>query len=82
MRGPIVFCAEWPDNPNGRVLDLTLPIDQPLTAKFDPQLLNGVEVIKGRALNTDKEEQDFTAIPYFAWANRGPGQMTVWLHSD
>ncbi|MGH7942255.1 MAG: glycoside hydrolase family 127 protein [Limisphaerales bacterium] len=82
QRGPIVFCAEWPDNPGGKVLDLTLPDKQRLTAHFDSQLLNGVEVINGRALNADKKEQDFTAIPYFAWANRGPGQMTVWLHRD
>ena len=80
QRGPIVFCAEWPDNPEGDVVDLTLPDSQSLTAQFEPQLLNGVEVIKGRALNRDQQEQDFTAIPYFTWANRGPGQMTVWLH--
>lgn len=82
QRGPIVFCAEWPDNPDGKVLGLTLPDNEPLTAEFDPQLLNGVEVIKGRALNADKQEQDFMAIPYFAWANRGPGQMTVWLDRE
>jgi DUF1680 family protein len=82
QRGPIVYCAEWPDNPGGKVLDLTLPDNQPLTAQFEPKLLNGVEVINGRALNANKEEQDFTAIPYFAWANRGPGQMTVWLHRE
>jgi uncharacterized protein len=82
QRGPIVFCAEWPDNPGGKVLDLTLPDDRVLTAQFDKQLLNGVEIIKSRAVNADKKEQDFTAIPYFAWANRGPGQMTVWLHRE
>jgi len=82
QRGPIVFCAEWPDNPGGNVLNLTLPDSQALTAHFEPQLLNGVEVIDGRAMNPDKGEQDFTAIPYFAWANRGPGQMTVWLHRE
>jgi hypothetical protein len=26
-----------------------------------------------------KQPQDFTAIPYYAWANRGRGQMLVWL---
>lgn len=82
QRGPIVYCAEWPDNPGGKVLDLTLPDNQPLTAEFDPQLLNGVEVIRGHALNAEKQEQDFTAIPYFAWANRGPGEMTVWLRRE
>jgi DUF1680 family protein len=25
------------------------------------------------------EPVDLTAIPYYAWANRGPAQMTVWL---
>ena len=25
QRGPIVFCAEWPDNPNGKVRHLALP---------------------------------------------------------
>ena len=82
QRGPIVFCAEWPDNPDGKVIDLTLPDDQLLRAKFEPRLLNGVEVIKGHALNADKQEQDFTAIPYYAWANRGPGEMTVWLNRE
>ncbi|MGH8022723.1 MAG: glycoside hydrolase family 127 protein, partial [Limisphaerales bacterium] len=82
QRGPIVFCAEWPDNPGGKVLDLTLPDHEPLTAQFEPHLLNGVEVIKGRSLNAEKREQPFSAIPYFAWANRGPGEMTVWLHRE
>jgi hypothetical protein len=79
QRGPVVFCAEAPDNPGGKVLDLILPDRQPLIAHFEPALLNGVEVIKGRALNADRTEQDFTAIPYFAWANRGKGEMAVWL---
>jgi uncharacterized protein len=87
QRGPIVFCVEWPDTPNGRVRKLLLPDDQPLTTRFDPALLNGVQVIEGRGFNVATNEfgrsfkrlQDFTAIPYFAWANRGPGEMTVWI---
>ena len=87
QRGPIVYCAEWPDNPNGKVRNLLLPDDQPLTAGFEPALLNGVETINGRAFavskNADgqfmKTEQDFKAIPYYAWANRGRGEMAVWI---
>ena len=79
-RGPIVFCAEGPDNAGGKVRNLTLADTTPLTASFDPNLLNGVETIKGRVLNADKVEQDFTAIPYYAWANRGRAEMAVWLH--
>ena len=87
QRGPIVFCAEWPDNPGGKVRNLILPAGQTFTAQFEPALLNGVETITGRAFaisksaddQVEKTGQDFKAIPYFAWANRGPGEMTVWF---
>lgn len=87
QRGPIVFCAEWPDNPGGKVRNLILPDSQSLTATFEPKLLNGVETIAGKALAVSTQadgsrvrtEQAFKAIPYFAWANRGKGEMTVWL---
>jgi DUF1680 family protein len=87
QRGPIVFCAEWPDTPNGKVRQLLLPDEQPLTTRFDPVLLNGVQVIEGKGFNVITNEfghvvkrlQDFKVIPYYAWANRGPGEMTVWI---
>src|ERR1039457_1917331 len=87
QRGPIVYAAEWVDNPNGKVRNLMLPEGATLTAEFKPDLLKGVEVIKGKAValnknaqgQTVKTEQAFTAIPYYAWANRGRGEMTVWL---
>jgi uncharacterized protein len=90
QRGPLVFCAEWPDNPGGHVRNLLLPDSAPLTAQFKPDLLNGVTVIKGQALSLSldaqgqvrKQEQDFMAIPYYAWANRGRGEMLVWLPND
>jgi uncharacterized protein len=78
-RGPVVYCAEWPDNPDGKVRNLVLPDSEKLTAEFEPTLLNGVEVIRGQALGADGKKQAFTAIPYYAWANRGKGEMTVWL---
>jgi hypothetical protein len=87
QRGPIVYCAEWPDNPDKHVRNLMLPDDSALSAEFKPELLNSVEVIKGKAfsLANDKEgkvqrtEQELIAIPYYAWANRGRGEMAVWL---
>src|SRR5207237_8162234 len=48
QRGPIVYAAEWADNPNGKVRNLMLPDATRLTAEFRPALLNGVEVVKGR----------------------------------
>jgi hypothetical protein len=79
QRGPIVYCLEWPDNPVGRVRDLALPDTANLTSEFRPDLLKGVQVVKGRALDAAKRQQDFVAIPYYAWANRGQGEMMVWL---
>jgi len=86
QRGPIVFCLEWPDN-DGKVLNLVVPDDAALKAEHRPDLLNGVTVIAGRAkvakrtLDGDivtRGTRAFTAIPYYAWAHRGRGQMTVW----
>jgi uncharacterized protein len=87
QRGPIVYCAEWPDNPEGHVRNLMLADQAKLSAEFVSDLLGGVTVIKGKATSLTydqrdqvvKTEQDFTAIPYFAWANRGAGEMIVWV---
>jgi len=87
QRGPIVFCLEWPDNRKGTVRRLYLPDEQPITSRFDPALLNGVQVIEGKGFTVSTNQykhftktlQEFKAIPYYAWANRGPGEMTVWI---
>jgi DUF1680 family protein len=86
-RGPILYALEAPDNPEGKVRNLLIARDAALTAEFKPALLKGVEVIQGRATaltyaaqgNVLKSQQAFTAIPYYAWANRGRGQMIVWI---
>src|SRR5579872_6460985 len=86
-RGPIVYAAEWVDNPGGKVRNLMLPDSAKFTAEYRPALLNGVEVITGKAValaydaqgQMTRREQDLTMIPYYAWANRGRGQMAVWL---
>jgi DUF1680 family protein len=87
QRGPIVYCAEWADNSQGHVRNLMLADNAKLTAEFKGGLLGGVTVIKGTAVSLSyneqntvtKHEQELTAIPYFAWANRGPGEMLVWI---
>jgi DUF1680 family protein len=88
QRGPLVYCVEWPDAKGGQVLNLLLPDESTLTAGFRPELLNGVEVIRGPAWGlryadahkkVEKEKVELTAIPYYAWANRGRGEMAVWI---
>jgi DUF1680 family protein len=87
QRGPLVYCIEWPDVKDGKVINLLLPDDTTISSEFRADLLGGVEVLKGEALSLrwtedrkiEKDKVEFTAIPYYAWANRGPGQMAVWL---
>lgn len=87
QRGPLVYCLEWPDNKDGHVLNLVFDPKSETIATFKPELLNGVEVITGQATSFKQAEngiqatgtEDFTAIPYYAWANRGAGEMQVWM---
>lgn len=73
-RGPLVYCAEGIDN-GGRVLDLEVAGDSSFAAEFRPDLLNGVVVLKGKAA----DGRTITLIPYYAWSNRGIGEMSVWI---
>ena len=87
MRGPMVYCVEWPDFESKRVLNLVLPTDSKLKTTFKPDFLGGVAVIEGKGSSVKKTEAgkltdspvNITAIPYFTWANRGSGEMAVWL---
>ncbi len=87
QRGPIVYCIEWPDTRNGAVRNLLLPDNSSLSASFHQDLLNGIVKIEGKAVGyafakdgrMKGEEQSFAAIPYYAWAHRGPGEMSVWI---
>jgi DUF1680 family protein len=87
QRGPIIYCLEGVDN-NGAVRNLVLPKDASLTSEHRADLLGGVTVVKGKAkaaidadASNDKDVE-FTAVPYYAWDNRQPGQMIVWLAED
>lgn len=83
LRGPLVFCVEGVDVEGGKVSDLVLPDDAPLASEFRGDLLGGVEIIRGAAkrVAADQSMTDVavTAVPYYAWANRGKGEMAVWL---
>ena len=88
-RGPIVYCAEWPDN----TCDvLSVLVNQ------DPQFVLGNKDIMNTnvlTLTTDAQTLNFDSngklqakderlamIPYYAWAHRGNGKMSVWLPID
>ena len=77
QRGPIVYAVESSED-DGAVLDLELPDDVPLESRYRSELLGGVTVVTTNALRGD-QEVPMTAVPYFAWANRGAREMAVWL---
>ena len=88
-RGPLVYCAEWKDNDFDvhRILMNRSP-------KFElvsrPDLLGGIQQLQTEVqaldYNTDGkltvQDATLTLIPYYAWAHRGEGNMTVWLPID
>jgi len=73
-RGPIVYCVEWPDN-DGKVLDIVLDDDVTLKPEYRKDLLHGLTVLSG----TLESGKKFTAIPFYARANRDRGEMNVWI---
>lgn len=93
QRGPVVYCLEEIDN-GTNLPSIILPKDSELEAAFREDLLDGISVITGRAEKVDdstwgeglymsKERETKTiniqAIPYYAWCNRQPGEMLVWI---
>jgi DUF1680 family protein len=80
MRGPLTYCIEAVDNPNVDVLSVALPRKTELRAEYRPGLLGGVTVLRGNALADEKRPVKLTAVPYYSWANREKGAMTVWIN--
>jgi DUF1680 family protein len=93
-RGPLVYALEQPDQAPGVTLeDLRIDPAAPVRAEHRPDLLGGVTVLHTRGAVADdvgvpyrrygppppSRPVDLTLIPYFAWANRGPHAMRVWI---
>jgi DUF1680 family protein len=88
QRGPLIYCAEWPDNNTGNILNLLINDNAAFSTEFRPSLLEGTQIVKAtgyqtRRMTNEKLEilpaETITLIPYALWNNRGPGQMRVWL---
>jgi DUF1680 family protein len=80
QRGPLVYAVEQADQREGVVIDeLRVDPSTAFTAERRDDLLGGVTVLTFAATGPDASETRVTAIPYFAWANRGVGPMRIWL---
>jgi len=84
QRGPVVYAVEGVDN-GGSLAGVRLPAAGAVDAAWQPDLLGGVVTLitPGRSsaagATTSEPAGRLVAIPYFAWANRGPDEMAVWL---
>ena len=72
-RGPILYCVEGLDSATAPSAITLSPAAQ-ISAQAEPGLLGGVTTLTV----TDGPEK-FTAIPYYAWDNRGLAPMAVWF---
>jgi len=97
-RGPLVYCFEQLDQPDGVVLDDTV-LDTADLVDVPRDLLGGVVTVEARGRVVRSPEPDgppyhdsravpqrtvgdpvtLTAVPYYTWANRELGPMTVWI---
>lgn len=68
-RGPLVYCAEWPDN-ECDVREIEIAVGDKLKVVRNQHLLGGINIIRSGELSF---------IPYYAWNHRGPGNMIVWM---
>jgi DUF1680 family protein len=88
-RGPLVYCAEWPDN-DFSVLSVMMNKKPVFTVESKPELLYGINVLQTNAQTLSYDAQGrlvakdvkLNMIPYYAWAHRGSGEMAVWLPID
>ena len=93
-RGPIVYCLETPDLPEGvSILDVYFDGNGPKEAVHREGFLGGITVVEVplliRAAKTDDMYQTVNKpvfqsykaqlVPYYAWSNRGQAEMTVFL---
>ena len=96
MRGPLVYCVESADN-NDHVRTMSIPVRANFSTEFREELPGGVMTVKTSAVAMRDIDRGLyfssahsitgratllTAIPYYANANRGPVDMTVWMPLD
>jgi len=88
-RGPIVYCAEWPDN-DFNIFSIIMNKKPEFKIENKPDLLYGINTIQTDAQTMSYDMQGklvikdvkLNMIPYYAWAHRGSGNMAVWLPVD
>jgi DUF1680 family protein len=92
QRGPLVYCMEQCDQ-KAPVSSISLPASSELKPVRQPDLPNGVLALTGTGVMAPETDWSHalyrpvpqprrvpvTLIPYYAWDNRAPGAMEVWI---
>jgi DUF1680 family protein len=93
-RGPLVYCCEEVDNPEGPVQRIKLPRGSDIQAEAREDLFDGTVTLTANAVRVDASDWadtlyrtqrplerpvTLTALPYYLWNNRQKGSMMVWL---
>jgi DUF1680 family protein len=94
-RGPVVYCLESADlNKNDKVFDIAIPADIQFSLQPETIDNSRIVALKGHAqlmqhadwkdalyhtISNKLQPVNITLIPYYAWANRGKTDMTVWM---
>ncbi|MFT4203021.1 MAG: glycoside hydrolase family 127 protein [Chitinophagaceae bacterium] len=88
QRGPVVYCLEGKDQPDSGVMNIVVDTATQFTNTYKADKLNGILELQGKgyvvarkanSTELEKTDKDIIAIPYYAWDNRGPGEMEVWI---
>jgi uncharacterized protein len=94
-RGPVVYCLESPDvDKNENVFDVAIPVNIKFTSQAEKIDNSDIMALKGigqliqhanwndvlyHEINNKTKPVNIKLIPYYAWANRGKTDMTVWM---
>ena len=94
QRGPIIYCVESQDLGGMDIDNIALPVDASFTpvetniAGSRMMALEGEAVNRGestwsgqlyREVGRQKNKVKIRLIPYYAWGNRGKGEMSIWI---
>lgn len=75
-RGPLVYCSEETDNKD-LFEEIAINSNALFFLESKPDILNGIKIIKAKLPDNAAV---LTAVPYYAWDNREPGHMKVWIN--
>ncbi|TXT60428.1 MAG: hypothetical protein BAJALOKI3v1_910005 [Promethearchaeota archaeon] len=76
--GPLIYCVEEVDNQDLQFSRLKIAKESDLENVYKKSILGGMTILRGKTTSG----RVFTAIPYFAWCNRKPTKMRVWINSE